>query len=105
MSRFSKSKSKDKKRADYQNQVIQRKNDEIESLKIKISELQISCDEKDELVNSIDYLRKDFQSIIEDLKKKGEKYDELNADLMQMRKVLNQTVFKGRWRIIKWLMK
>lgn len=98
-------KQRNKKRDDMKNQVIQRKNDEIESLKKKISELQISCGEKDELINSIEYLRNDLQATIEDIKKKGEKYDELNADLMQMRKVFNQTVFKGRWRIIKWLMK
>lgn len=97
--------AKTNKKSDVKSRIIKKQSNEIESLKAKISELQISCEEKDELINSIEHLRNDLQATIEDLKKKGEEYDRLNADLMQMRKVLGQTVFKGRWKIIKWLMK
>ena len=93
------------KRDDFNKRIIQKKTSEIESLKEKISELQISCDEKDELINSIDSFRSELKTIIEDLKKKSEEYEELNSDLRQMRKVFNQEVFRGRWRIIKWLMR
>lgn len=90
---------------DLQNKILQRKNDEIESLKNRISSLEIDCDEKDELINSVDSLLAELREIVEELREKRDKYDELNSDLMQMRKVFDQEVFRGRWRIIKFLMK
>ena len=38
-------------------------------------------------------------------KESKKEYDALSKDLFEMRKVLNQTVFNNKWRIIKWLMK
>lgn len=95
----------DNRKSDLQSQIIQRKNDEIESFKNRILSLEIDCKEKDELINSVDHLRVELQEIVEDLKKKGEEYDALIEDLRMMKVVFNQEVFRGRWRIIKWLMK
>ena len=46
-----------------------------------------------------------FNDQIKELKAKSEEYDKLLGDLLEMRKVMNQIVFKGRWKIIKLLMK
>lgn len=93
------------KKYDLQNQIIQRKNNEIESLKSKISKLEIDCETKDELINSIESLRLELKEIVVDLDTIRNEYNTLVSDLMQMRKVFNQEVFHGRWRVIKWLMK
>lgn len=100
-------KNKRRRKSDVKSQIILRKNDEIESLKDRVSKLQIDCDEKDEIIGSIDSLRIEMQATLEDLKRKGEEYDRLNADLMQMRKVFSREVFGGelRWKIIRWLIR
>lgn len=100
-----KRRNKEQRRNEFANQIIQKKNLEIDSLKNKIMDLQISCEEKDSLINSIDGFRKELAETIDELKAKKQGYDVLMDDLIQMRKVFNQTVFKGRWKIIKWLMK
>lgn len=98
-------KQRNKRRDDLNKQIIKRKEFEIESLKEKISKLELDNNAKDELINSIDCLRDELKAITENLKKKSEEYDKLNSDLRQMKKVFNQEVFKGKWRIIRWLMR
>lgn len=100
-----KCKSKDKRKRDLNNQIIQRKNDEIESLKDKISALEIDNAEKDEMINSIESLREEFEEIIADVDVQRNEYRKLVSELFEMRKVMNQEVFKGRWRLIRFLMK
>ena len=102
---MNKSKGKDRKKDDLKNQIIQRKNNEIESLKNKISNLQIENLEKDELINSIEILHKELSEVVEDLKSKRDEYDNLVSELREMKKVINEEVFKGRWSLVKLLMK
>ena len=100
--------SKNKRIKDRENlrmQILQRKEKEIEALKEKVLYLQDECKKKDELINSVDDMRKEFERSIEDLKEKKKEFENLNKELRQMKKVFNETVFKGRWSIVKWLMK
>ena len=99
------SKSKDKKRDDLRDQIIQRKNNEIELLKDKISELEIEIEKKDELVKSVDPLRKELLETTNDLKAKKDEYNKIISELKEMKKIMNEEVFKGRWNLIKLLMK
>ena len=96
---------KNKQKNDYKNQIINRQAKEIDNLKNMISELNIQSSEKDKIINSIEGLRNDLNEAIDDLKAKSEEYDKLLDDLLEMRKAMNQMVFKGRWKIIKLLMK
>lgn len=109
--------NKDRK-SDVKDRTITRQAKEIESLKTEISKLEAACEEKDAVVEakeneaaeftaSVEFLREELKKNIDELKVKGKEYDELNADLRQMRKVFAKDVFNGewRWRIIKWLMK
>lgn len=106
------------RKSDIKDRTIARQAEEIESLKAEISKLEAMCNEKDEIIKakenesseftaSVEFLRNELKNNIDELKVKGKEYDELNADLRQMRKVFAKDVFNGewRWRIIKWLMK
>ena len=85
--------------------IIKRQIDEIDSLKKKIADLEIDCKEKDEIIKSIDALRVDFKETIDDIKRKGEAYDRLIDELTEMKKVMNEEVFKGRWNLVRLLIK
>lgn len=93
------------RKSNIKSRIIERQTNEIESLKKRISELEIDCDEKDELISSIDSLRVEMEQIVEDIKSKGEVYDKLVGELTEMKKIMNEDVFKGRWNIIRFLLK
>ena len=93
------------RKSNIKSRIIERQTREIESLKKIISELEIDCDEKDELINSVDSLRVEMEQCVEDLKSKGEVYDKLVGELTEMKKIMNEEVFKGRWNIIRFLLK
>ena len=90
---------------DLQAQIIQRKNEEIESLKSRISKLEEEIKEKDRIINSVEPLRKELIETVEDVKLKRDKYDSLMSDLMQMRKIMDKDVFNNQWWIVKKLIK
>lgn len=94
-----------KNRDSLRSQILQRKEREIAFLKEKIVELQNECNEKDEIIKSVEDMRIQLKKSTDDIEKSKEEYRALNEDLRQMKKILNKTVFRGRWRIIKWLMK
>ena len=96
---------KNKKKSDFRNHIIVRQVDKIDALQKKISELEIDNAKKNELINSINILRDCLFDNINELKNKSDKYDELIEELMNMRNVMNQTVFKGRWKLIRFLLK
>ena len=100
-------KRKENKRLELKDKIIERKTNEIEHLKELVTNLKISCEEKDEIIYSIDSLRKEYLDIINDLKAQSKEYRELIDDVMEMRDVLNQNVFNGewKWKLIKQLMK
>ena len=102
---MSRGSTRNKKKSDLRGQIIVRQVDKIDSLQKQVSALEIDNAKKDEIINSINALRDDLFVTVNELKSKGEKYDELLAELMQMRKVMSQTVFKGRWKLIRLLLK
>ena len=93
------------RKSNIKSRIIERQTNEIESLKKRISELEIDCDEKDELIGSIDSLRVEMEQIVEDIKSKCEVYDKLVGELTEMKKIMNEEVFKSRWNIIRFLLK
>ena len=102
---MSRSSIKNKKKSDLKGRIITRQVDEINFLKKKISSLEIDSAKKDEIIHSIDTIRDDLSETVNELKGKKEEYDELVEELMQMRNVMNQTVFNGRWKLIRLLLK
>lgn len=96
---------KSKKKSDLKGRIISRQVDKINSLQKKILDLEIDNAKKDEIINSINSLYDDLLTIVNGLKSKGDKYDRLILELIQMRNVMNQKVFKGRWKLIRFLLK
>lgn len=95
----------DKKRNDRKSRIISRQVDEIDKLKQTISDLEISCQEKDELIGSIDALLSDMKETVNGIKKKSDEYDKLVDELKQMKKIMNEEVFNNKWWLIKFLLR
>ena len=94
-----------KKRTEFQEKMISRQSEQIESLKSQIIDLKLENEEKDKLINSIDSLREEFIKDIEDIKRYKKEYHALIKELKNMRKILDQTVYKGRWKLVKFIIK
>lgn len=88
-----------------QKKIVLRQLDEIEKLKSSISELEIDSEKRTELIDSITDIRTELYEVIDDLSERREEYTRLIQDLRQMKMVMNQTVFKGKWRLIKLLLR
>ena len=97
--------NKYEKKYETQKKIVLRQLDEIEKLKSSISELEIDSEKRTELIDSITDIRTELYEIIDDLGEKREEYTRLVEDLRQMKMVMNQTVFKGKWKLIKLLLR
>lgn len=95
----------EKKRIKFQNDIISRQSKQIESLKLEIEKFKLELQKKDEIINSITPMRNELIKSISDLKKYKDKYKELIDELRKMKEILNQEVYKNRWKLIKFLLK
>lgn len=94
-----------KKRLDFQKNLITRQSGEIESLKKEIDNLTLKLAEKDKIINSVASLREELSRNVEEVKKHKNEYKSLIEELRKMKEIINKTVYKGRWRLIKFLIK
>lgn len=94
-----------KKKLDFQNKMISRLSEEIESLKSQNDILNTKLKEKDEIINSVTPLRNELKQNIEEFKMNKKEYAKLINELEKMKSIMNQTVYKGRWWLIRFLMK
>lgn len=90
---------------EFQKKINLRQTEQIESLKLEVEKLKALCEEKDKTINSVDSLRIELTQCRDERKEKQKEYNELIEELKDMKTIMNQTVFKGRWRLIKFLMK
>lgn len=93
------------KRLDFQKNLISRQSGEIEFLKKEIENLKLKLKEKDELINSVAPLREELSQNIKEIKKQKNEYYILIEEIKKMKEIINVTVYKGRWRLIKYLIK
>lgn len=98
-------KSIDKRRLESRNRTIRSQADNINKLREEIDKLSISLAEKDELIMSVDFLYNEINEALEEIKEERDRYRKLNADLLEMRKIMNKEVFRGRWNLIRLLMR
>lgn len=94
-----------KKRLDFQSQMIARQSEQIENLKKQNEKFKEKLKEKDEIVNSIEPMRKEMTESINEHKRLKKEYQSLIDELKKMKEILNQEVYSGRWRLIRWLIK
>ena len=94
-----------KKKFEFQQKMISRQSEQIESLKLQNEELKLECKKKDEIINSVASLKEKLSQNITEVENYKEEYKELVGELRSMKEILNQTVYKGKWRLIKFLIK
>lgn len=94
-----------KKRLDFQNQMISRQSQQIDVLKLKIERLEEKLKEKDKILSSIEPMRQEMKENLKEIKQKKKEYHTLINELKQMKEILNQEVYRGRWKIVRWLIK
>lgn len=92
-----------KKRLDFQQKVISKKSEEVESLKIENEKLKQKLIEKDEIIASVEPMRKELAESVKEHKKLKGEYKSIIQELRQMKEVMNQEVFKNRWWLIRLL--
>lgn len=93
------------RKKDIKSEIIKRQSDEIESLKKSIEDLNMTCEQKDAIINAIDGFRNDLIEVLQDLDDKRNRYGELINELTEMKRVMNKEVFKGRWNLVRFLLK
>lgn len=93
------------KRNNIKSDIIKKQSCEIDRLRKKIGSLDEACEQKDMLISAIDDMRDEFVGALQDLKDKRNEYDKLVNELILMKKVMNKEVFKGKWNIIRFLLK
>lgn len=94
-----------KKRFEFQKKINLRQSEEIESLKTQIDALVAICDEKDKVIESVDFLRTELTENVNEIKKKKKEYEQLIDEIKNMKKVMNQEVFNNKWSLIRFLIK
>lgn len=94
-----------KKKISFQQNVISRQSKQIEELKLQNEILKSKIKEKDEFINSVSSLRDELIKDSAEVKKYKKEYKKLIDEVRKMKDILNQTVYKGRWRLIKLLLK
>ena len=90
---------------DTKSRIIQKQSKEIKRLKMEILKLEKKCSEKDDVINSVSSLKQELADIAKELKTKRNEYDNLIKELKTMKSVMNQRVFKGKWRLVRLLIK
>lgn len=94
-----------KKKYEFQKKISSRQAEQIESLKSQVEKLKIECEEKDKIIKSVDSLRNELAEDVEEYKKLKNEYEGLVNELRKMKTIMNQTIFKGRWKLVKFLIK
>ena len=97
--------NKYKNKIKLQEKMISIQSEQIENLNAQVVELRLKIEEKDNIINSVSDLKDELIQKNKDIDKYKEEYRGLVDELRQMKEILNQTVYRGRWRIIKFLIK
>lgn len=94
-----------KKRLDFQQKMISRQLEQIEDLKVEVEKLKQKLKEKDEIIVSVEPMRIELTESIKEHRRLKNEFQNLISELKKMKEIMNVTVYKGRWRIIKFLIK
>ena len=98
MNEKKKKNNKYEKRFQFQQKMISKLLKENEKLKSELIE-------KDKIINSVEPMRKEMTENLKEQKRLKNEYKKLILELKKMKGIMNQTVFRGRWWLIKLLLK
>lgn len=93
------------KRLEMQNKLISRQSEQIKDLEQQVRDLQLEIEEKNKIINSIEPMREEMAKHIAEVKKRKVEFESLTNELRKMKDVLNETIYKGRWNIVKLLIR
>ena len=94
-----------KKRLDFQQRMISRQSEQIGMQKSTIERLENELKEKDKIINSVAPLRKELTENVKEQKRLKKEYKKLIQELKKMKSIVDQEVYRGRWWLIKFLLK
>lgn len=94
-----------KKKFEFQKKIISRQLGQIESLNAQIEKLKLECEKKDNIINSINSFKDELEKDVFEMKKHKKEYIELIKELKRMKDIVNQEVYRGRWKIVRWIIK
>ena len=80
------------KRLETQSKMIARQSEQIEDLESQNRELKLEIEEKNKVINSVEFLRKELEDNVAQSKKYKEESKELVQELRKMKEIVNQTV-------------
>ena len=66
---------------------------------------QIVIHQKDEIIDSVSSIKEEMTENIKEQRKLKNEYKQLIQELKKMKEIMNVTVYKGRWRLVKYLIK
>ena len=99
----------DKKRYErkfeFQKKLISKQSEQIDELKSRIQELELKCEEKDKEIMSVSSLKEELEKNVDEIKEYRKCYMKLLEEIRTMKEVINKEVYKGKWSIIKFLIK
>ena len=94
-----------KKRLEFQQKMISRQSEQIQDLESQVRKLKLEIEEKNKIINSVASLKEELTKNVDESKKYKEESKELVCELRKMKDTMNKTVFKGRWKLIRFLIK
>ena len=97
--------NKYEKRIEFQQKMISRQSKQIEELELQVRNLKLEIEEKNKIINSTSSLRDEMAKNVADIEEHKMKYKELVDEVRKMKDVINQEVYKGRWWLVKLLIK
>lgn len=97
--------NKYKKRYETQRKIVSRQLEQIKSLELEIEELEKRCKEKDDIINSVEPMRNELMQSVAEIKECKKEYKSLIEEVKKMKTIMNQDLYKGRWWLIRFLIK
>lgn len=94
-----------KKKLDIQSRTISRQSKQIEELKDENEKLKFEIEKNKEIIDSITPLRNELVQNVDCINKYKEEYRILINEIRKMKEILNQDVYKGKWKLIKFLLR
>ena len=98
-------KKKYERNIEFQRNIIIKQSEKIKELESRIAELELKCEEKDREIMSVSILKEELTKNVEEIKEYRECYMTLLNEIRKMKDTINKEVYKGKWSIIKFLIK
>lgn len=94
-----------RKKQDLKSRTIQRQANQIKDMQKEIDRLETRCKEQEKELGSMAYMHDEMASLISELREKVKEYNSYLDEIKKMKAVFNKDLFKGRWNLVKFLVK